>query len=268
MDGDNGDSGIFRFPDIDLNIAKPESSATPSQLPLQQGSKDGRAMFAYLSLDLGPVATRTFDIRSRPAWPSRPLDFTCTESVPPRPDVLELVRSIQPKFDPEEDSRAWCSVVEMVRSVGRSAEEARRIGYDELATLLQVHSQRLRFDQGNFDVLVAKLFAALTPAEKKKQPRRKIRKISLDEQLERFTRVAVKFAVNGPLEDIAEILGCVPSSFYDCEFFIKHLQPARNSAKKPPPDKTFQPNEARASQAQRDHEAEIEEIDARIDAEG
>jgi hypothetical protein len=139
------------------------------------------------------------------------------------------------------------------------------MGYDELATLLRVHSQRLRFDQGNFDVLIAKLLPGLTPAEKEKQPRRKIRKISLCEQLERFTRVAPKFAVNGPIDDIAEILGCAASSFYDCPFFTKHLQPARQSAKQPPPDKTFQPNEA---QAYRDHKAEIEEIDARIDAEG
>lgn len=271
---DKPDPEVFRFPDVDLTIPKPELRGANPQLPPRSDNEDGIAMFGYLEIDLGPVGKRSIDVEDRPAWPVRPLDFTCMDATTPRLDVLEQIRRILPTFSPEENSLAWCSVVELVRSVGRSAEEARQIGYDELARLLDVHGQRLRLERSNLSSIIEDIAAAVADAIRDRSPsskRGKAKRLTVAERFKKLFVAAPEFCAEAEIGDIAEIINCAPGSLYEeneDSFFRGFIRARNNRAKRASPQEVFDSDELAAKRAQQAHKDAMGRIDDRIDAEG
>lgn len=270
---DKPDPSVVRFPDVDLRVPKPERRDAKPQLPPRSYSKDGIAMFGYLEIELGPVGRRTIEVADRPAWPLRPLDLTCMEATAPRPDVLKRIQGILPTFSPEENSLAWCSVVELVRSVGRSAEEVRLMGYDELARLLDVHGQRLRLEQSDLGSLIEGIAAAVADALRVKPAsvkRSKDNRLPVPERFKKLFLAAPEFCAKAEIGDIAAIIDCSPGTLYEKKdgFFQKFREARNKKAGRAAPGEVFESEEAMKRRAGRHHEAEVKELDARIDAEG
>jgi hypothetical protein len=266
MNDSNDDASVYRFPDVDLTIPRPERRSDLVELPRRSDSKDGIAMFGYLETELGPVGTRTIEVADRPAWPVRPLDLTCMEATAPRPDVLSRIREILPTFSPEENSLAWCSVVGLVRSVGWSAEEVRQMDYEELAFILDLHGQRWRLER--CDRTSARELASAIAKELREKPRSPRRGLPVDQRLKLFYAAAEDFCIDADLEDIATILNCGVSSFYGGDFFETELQPKRTKAKKATQREVYDSEDVMNRRAIRDHDGEVKALDERIDAEG
>ena len=273
MDDRNDDASVYRFQDVDLTIPRPERRGDPVEVPRRSGSSDGIAMFGYLETELGPVGTRTIEVADRPAWPVRPLDLTCMEATTPRPDVLERIQRILPTFSPENNSLAWCSVIALVGAVGRSADEVRQMGYDELASLLDVHGQRWQLEHSDRDLVIKDIAAAIA-AELRDKPRSsksgKTKGLTAHERFAKFLHAAGPFCATAEIEDIAEIINCASSTLYEKKdgLFRDFIKARNKKAKRATQRDVYDSEDVMIRRAERAQEAEINRIIDKIDAEG
>lgn len=72
----------------------------------------------------------------RPAFPRRPLNPSSVDpsdlSAAEKAELIRWIRKAQPDFDPEADQRGWISVGVLLRQVGYTEEEIRRMDYPQL----------------------------------------------------------------------------------------------------------------------------------------
>jgi hypothetical protein len=78
------------------------------------------------------------------AWPWYPFDPECRSYAKPQKDILKLVRTIIPDFDPKSSMTDWLMLGELIISTGRSVEEVRKYSYDQLFAFLETHKHLLR----------------------------------------------------------------------------------------------------------------------------
>lgn len=78
------------------------------------------------------------------AWPWYPFDPECRSYAKPQKDILALVRTIIPDFDPTSYRNDWLMLGELIISTGRSVEDVRKYSYDQLFAFLETHKHLLR----------------------------------------------------------------------------------------------------------------------------
>jgi hypothetical protein len=78
------------------------------------------------------------------AWPWYPFDLECRSYAKPQKDILALVKTIIPDFDPTSYRNDWLMLGELIISTGRSVEEVRKYSYDQLFAFLETHKHLLR----------------------------------------------------------------------------------------------------------------------------
>lgn len=78
------------------------------------------------------------------AWPWYPFDPECRSYAKPQKDILKLVRTIIPDFDPKSSMTDWLMLGELIISTGRSVEEVRKYSYDQLFAFLETHKHLLK----------------------------------------------------------------------------------------------------------------------------
>jgi hypothetical protein len=87
----------------------------------------------------------------RPAFPTRPLEPTCAIdadlALEQRDEIVRLVRLVQTDFDPDKDPNGWDSVAVLVRGVGYSDEEIRKMGYSQLSAIFRTSAAQIRLQK-------------------------------------------------------------------------------------------------------------------------
>jgi hypothetical protein len=98
-----------------------------------------------------PPAAAPPPAAARPGFPAMPLDPWCVVSadlsLETREEIVRLVRLVQTDFDPENDPRGWDSVAVLVRGVGYGEEEARLMGYPQLAAIFRTSAAQMRLQK-------------------------------------------------------------------------------------------------------------------------
>lgn len=150
-----------------------------------------------------------------------------------RPDVIRLIAAVLPSFSPGTDPLAWPKVAELVRVTGRTTEECAAMGWDEIATVIDVHSKRLQsFLRGR--AVTPSAAASLVPPALPESDAEEGRGATTCERLKALWSTAdgkafLLAAKN--IKEIAERIGRKPTAVKESAFFKFEIMPKRKVQK-------------------------------------